>query len=403
MKFEGATMDNDYGRLSKEEIERSQKFASRANAAKDWVRVNGIPAGYQESIDVYKAVFGKSRTNAPINFEDLYALDQAVSRTIWDVDTFSQIGLPTSMVDKPGRWQLKDYLVQSEANDTPNFTKTFRNPRFIRMKESSQFTDGVGLQLGISIPFTDIIESEGALWQPQAILMQELAARFGLQKSRRGWLGTDCLGAMGDDGSDASTYGIKGLFNAAGVQQCAIGATSDNDVTAQGDIEQMVRQLLVYLKKCYQPGKYILVTTCGIASEMFLHRDTYQQRFDSERVKELLSIMEPLQRNGLGFEWYATDQLVAAAPTTSNQKVMLIKAAPSLIQRKIVYNTQMLPMANKLYEQDIQENMIFGDIIQVKKVDTTNNAFPIVVAYASASTNCTATSVGFIPDGTRII
>jgi hypothetical protein len=60
----------------------------------------------------------------------------------------------------------------------------------------------------------------------------------------------------------------------------------------------------------------------------------------------------------------------------------------------------MLPMLNKTYERDLQENMIFADALQIKKVDTTNNAVPLVKCSSSA---VVADTVGFIPDGTRIL
>jgi len=388
--FTGPTVENDLGRLNEKQISTQQNFTKRANAAFAWVKRNGIPLGYARGLEEYK------RANAPINFEDLYALDTAISQTIWDADVFSQLGIPTMVMDTP-KWQIKDYLVKSE--EWPQFTKDFGSPVFLRLNESSAFTNGIGLHLGLSIPFTEIRESQGGLWSPQAIMMQELSAKMGLQKSRRGFLGTSCKNAYGSDGSTAAGYGITGLYNYASAQTVATGLGGDNNVVDQGDIEYSIRALLTSLKTVYQPGKYVIVSTSGFASQMFIERDTYQQKLDSERVKEILSVISKYGRNATGVEWWVTEQLYSGTPAVGQQCVMIAKVGPSLMTRKIIYNTQMLPMANKTYEGDLQENMIFADALQIKKIDTTNNAVPIV----KATGVITADTTGFIPDGVRIL
>lgn len=393
--FEAPTIENDLGRLTADQIHAQQQFVNRANAAYNYVKRYGLPAGYTESFEVYQDFVRQNDNTLPINIEDLYALDMAISQTIWDNDIFSQLGIPTTVMARP-RFELKDYLVQSE--EWPRFTRNFNQPVFMRLKESSQFTNGIGLHLGISIGWQEIQESAGGLWDPQSILMQELAAKFGLMKSRRGFLGTSCLDAQGDDGSDASSFGITGVFNYANAQTFEAGAGADDDITSQGDMEVTVRAALTKLKKVYQAGSYVIVSSSGVASEMFLHRDTYQQRLDSERVKEIMSIITKYARNGSWGGWYVTDQLVAAAETTSNGAMMIMKVAPSLITRKLIYPQQSLPMMNKTYANDIQENHIFADLIQVKKVDTTNNAIPIAIA-----SSITTSTTGFIPNGTRIL
>ncbi len=392
--FEAPTIENDLGRLNEQQIRDQTVFTNRANAAYAFVRHNGFPDGYREGLEMYQSFARKNNANA-INLEDLYALDHAVSRTIWDIDVFSKMGIPTTTMDKP-RFELKDYLVQSM--DWPAFTTQFREPVFIQLSEESQFTNGIGLHMGISMPFTEIRESAGALWGPLSVMTQELAAKMGLQKSRRGFLGTSCLNARSDDGSAAAGYGITGLFNASGNQTFEAGAGGDDDVTAAGDIEVSIRVALTDLKKAYQPGKFYIVSTSGFASEMYLHRDTYQATLDTKRVKELLGIIRGFQKNGSWGGWWVTEQLYAGAPAVGNQQCMVFKAAPSLINRKYIYPQQTLAMANKTYPNDIQENHIFADMIQVKKIDSTNNAVPITIA-----ADVTSSTTGFIPDGTRIL
>ena len=389
--FEAPSIDTDLGRLNAEQIDAQIKFTDSANAAYAYVRKNGFPEGYEDA----KQFYDKNIKNADVNLEELYALDQTVSRTIWDADVFSQMGIPTSVQAVP-KFAIKDYLVQS--NEWPRFTENFSNPIFIHLKHSHAFTNGIGIHMGISIPFTEIAESAGALWGPQAIMPQELGAKMGLQKSRRGFLGTSCLNAFGDDGSDASSYGIEGLFNHTGNQTFESGAAGDDDAKSAGDIEIDVRVALTDLKKVYQPGQFYIVSTSGYASEMYLHRDTYQQELDSTRVKEVLSIVRDLQRAGQWGGWWVTEQLYAGTPGVANQQCMVFKSSPSLMMRHLIYPQQTLSMANKKYENDVQENHIFADAIQIKNVDTTNNAVPITIA---ADITCSTT--GFIPDGTRIM
>jgi hypothetical protein len=390
-QYEAPNLDNDLGRLTAEQIADQQRFASRANAAADFVRRNGLPAGYVESVKEINDILKENAAGA-INIEDTYVLDTEVNKTIWDSDVFSQMGLPSFVMSKP-RFKVKDYLTTSM--EWPRFTTKFRNPQFIQLSDDHGFTNGIGLQMGISIPFTEIVESSGALWSPRAIMMQEAATKMGLQKSRRGFLGDNCQNAYWDDGTSA-TRGITGLFNYGSVQSHHAG-DGDAIITTQGDIEVGLRNAFTNLKKVYQPGKFYIVSTSGFASEMFIHRDTYTQTLDSVRNKEIISIINKYAKGGQWGGWWVTEQLYNTTPAVGKQQIMLFKSSPSLIRRLYVYPQQTLPMLNKMYERDIQENMIFGDILQIKKVDTTNNAVPITV-----DADCTSATTGFIPDGTRI-
>lgn len=390
--FEGPNAENDawFGRLSPKDQQAKVEFVSRANMAFDYVKRNGFPESYIDSAKIYNDI-AKANAAGPINLEDLYALDTAINETVWATDTFSKIGIPTTVMQKP-RFEIKDYLVQSE--EIPRFTTNFRNPQFMRLKESSQFSNGVGLNIGISIPFTQIVESQGALWSPQAILMQEAAAKFGIYKNRRGWLGTACYNAIADDGNTPASWGITGLFNYASNQTFASGIGGDENVQDQGDIEFSLRTAIADLKLVRKPGKIVVVSTGGYASHLFTERDTYTQTLDYDRVKNFK------KDSGFGLvdEWWVTEDLYAAAPAAAHQKIMVMKLTDD-IHRHIIYPQQTLPMANKTYEKDIQENMIFADIIQIKKIDTTYNAIPITINNA----DCTADGTGFIPEGTRIL
>jgi hypothetical protein len=98
----------------------------------------------------------------------------AVNRTIWDTDTFSKLPISSSTMTIP-HFEVKDYLVTSKGD--PTFTKTFPEPVFMRLEESSQFTNGVGIHVGVAMSSFALRESQGALWSPEMVLKQEAAAK----------------------------------------------------------------------------------------------------------------------------------------------------------------------------------------------------------------------------------
>lgn len=398
--YEGPNIDNDtyYARLNTEQQKTTDNFVKYANMARLHVERYGMSQSALSYVEKVNAIY-KTANAGPINFEDIYSITQALGRIMYDSDTASQLGIPSSVMSGKRRWTEKEYLLNS--NEWPHFTTQFRNPTFINIGETSAFYNGVGLQLGISIPFTEIIESGGALWSPQSIMVSELGSKFGIMKNRRAYLGTACEGALDDSGGDASGMGITGLVNDANIQAFTAGAGGDADITAAGDMEVTIRNALTTMKKVYHPGKYVIVSTSGVASEPFLHRDTYQQVLDWSRCKEILGIIQNLQKNNQWGGWWVDDEMVkGAASDLANTEgaMMIMKVGPANMNRLYVYPQQTLAMANKLYENDIQQNTIFGDIFQVNQKNTTYNAYPIAV-----ESGITSTGTGFIPNGTRII
>jgi hypothetical protein len=392
--FEAPNREND--NISEQKEQDMALFTKRANWAYAYVRKNGFPEGYAESLEVYRKAAEKTENGkfnaSMVNLEDLYSLDTSINQTVWDADTSQKLPLTTRVMAGKRRWDLKDYLVQSE--EWPRWSFKFQEPIFSRLKESSQFSKGVGMELGISMSFTDIIESEGGLWSPQAMLMQENAAKFGIQKSRRCFLGTSCANSYQEDGSSGSGLAITGLYNYASKQTFEAGIGADDNVQDQGDLEFTIRAALADLTKVYQPHQTWIVSSGGLASHLFYERDAYQQQLDLVRVREFM------RGTGLGNlvdGWLISEQLYASAPAAAYQQMMVIALGPSLVNRVLVYPQQNLPMLNKKYEGDIQENMIYGDIIQFNKIDATNNAVPVTIA-----ADITADGTGFIREGTRI-
>lgn len=385
-RFVPPNADNDS--YSQEIITRMNAFTHRANKAYEYVRRNGVPQGYEFAVSRYNEAFKRANIGSLVNFEEVYALDQAIGRTVYDSDTFAKLPLPTRILERP-RFQIKDYLVESKNG--PIFGRDFHNPSFMRLKSSDAWTNGIGLYVGIAMTWTEIAESQGGLWDPLQILMEEAAFKMGIQKSRRGFLGTACQDNYADDGGTAANWGITGLYNYASVQTFASGIGGDEDVRDQGDIEFSLRTAYTDLVKVLQPGQYFIVSSGGVASHMFYERDGYTQQLDLVRCKEFLNHVGNPQ-------WFISNQCYAAAMDATHQTFMVGKAAPNLLNHVIIYPTQMMPLANKMYEADTLEVLLFADAIQYKKVDTTYNAIPVTVNNAAI----TADGVGFLPEGLRI-
>lgn len=374
-QFEPANEFNDtwFQRLNEENKQKYLQFVAGANQALAWARLNGVP---RDTHDAAEALRKRANSTTFVSDEALYALDTEVARTIWEADIFDQLmaGIPgvQQTLANP-RWQIKDYLITSK--EVPRFTRSgFRNPVFVNMAPTTQYTNGLGVYIGVQLPFDQIDESKGGLWDPYVELSREAAAKQGLQKSRRGFLGSACQGALGEDGSDCSLWGVTGLFNyaSAGTFNAGVG---DMTITTSGDFETGLQTGLADLKTCYQPGTIVLVTTSSVFCEVILRRDTYQQKTDLTRIQEhYVGPGKPIQ------QWWITDQLRSSAVDTTHGQAMLIKLGPSTVNHKIIYPQQTVPVMDKLYERDIAEVLLYADAVQFKKYDSTNNVVPVTVA-----------------------
>lgn len=382
--FEGPTVENDpyFKRALERDTENAlahEKVIKRANEHYALARKFGIPPWFKNQVEVYK------KANAPVNVEELYALRSAWGETIYDASIFDQIGIPKSTIDPP-RWEIKDYLLGNF--ELPRFGRKFRNPVFMRMSETSQMSYGTGMYIGLSMSFTEIKESQGALWSPLAYLNTARNAKFGLQRSRRGFLGTTCYGAASDDGEDAADQAITGIYNHASMQTESLGSVA-NTINADGDVPLMIGQMMADLDKVYVPHKKILITTRGILDEAFLpsHRDTYTGVTDFERA------IQNWFDTGFVAEWWVTDQLKVPSsgtvPANSEQQACLICVGEQTVHDFLVYPTQTLPINSKLYEADFADVLLFGNIITYFKADTTNNAFPATKTAADITTDGT--------------
>ncbi len=378
--YEGPTADNDniYARATLEQKADWDTFVQRANRNYARVMKQGVPAWFKPTFENYQ------RQNAEINIEDLYALKTAVGETVWDKDYSALIGVPSTTMEKV-RWDIKDYILTSV--EQPRFSRKFRMPRFMKLAESSQHNEGVGMYLGLSMSFTEIAESGGALWSPLAFLTNQLAAVFGLHKSRRFFLGTSILGGHGDDEESGSLLGITGLCNASGIQTFEAGGDEDDNIVADYDIEESCRVAMADLDKVYVPHRKVLLTSRGILAETLLpgHRDA------TTGVSDFARVVQKWFATGYISDWIVCDQLrVPATGTvpskTAEQDIFLICVGEQTVAEEKVYPLQTIPLQNKMYANDLAEVMLFGNIVYYRKADTTNNAFPATWAAALTTT-----------------
>jgi hypothetical protein len=399
------TPDQDewFRRLSRENPERAGGYlemVARVNEIASYVAKQPRDPSFVKYVqamrgwqDAVAEKTGQSRVNAPLNYEALYALDMVLGRTMFDNNTFLQLVAmnPSIQRGESGfRWQKKMYKLTALTNAT--FTRTFRDPSFIKLDYGTDMVDGVGLMLGLGVTWAEIAQAETALWDPVAEMQAYRAKLFARQKSRRGWLGTSCRGAVDENGGSASTWGITGLFNDTSVQTSDTVAANDDDYTAAGDVEYAIKELLTDLRHCYARGPRVLVSTAGVACETMEHKDTYTGRYD------LHIIWETFFKNGRISAWIVTDEIEADTLTTSNQQIWLGVVDPEVMFHDIILPTSTRTMYNRLMEGDYRDVMISADRVGYRLVDS--DASPAnVVGATKHDADLTVTRSGYLKNG----
>jgi len=184
------------------------------------------------------------------------------------------------------------------------------------------------------------------------------------------------------------------LLNDANVQAFTSGDLTnlDANVSADNEVNDSIWTALGLTNKIYQPHKKYLITTRGVAAETLLesHRDTYAQKLDLHRIREKYF------DTGILSGWLVSDQMLnAAAGTTSTQMIALACIGPSLVKKHYIYPQQTLSMNDKKFAGDYRECMIFAQAIQYMNVDTSNNAFPLIIDDSITTT----TDGSQIPEG----
>lgn len=380
--FEGPTVEQDthFAKLDAEAQGRYNTYVNRANKAYASAKQFGFPADMVESLKTIQEDLKRVNLDVPINMEEIYALDTAFTRTIWDIDMYSKLKVPISPMTNP-RWQSKGYRVSIE--EEPRATREFNNPRFWRLTQADGFSDGFGIYQGITMSWQTIKESGGGLWDPLAVLNQQGAEKFGLMKSRIGFRGYDVYKLKGDDGQTPSYVSATGLLNNASAQAFQGGAGSDEDLQAAGDVLVTIKNALTLFDKLYTPHKKVLITSRGVAAETLLesHRDTYSQKLDLHRIREKYF------DTGMIDGWLITDQVYnAGIPANTAQDMYLVGIGPGTMHDVLPYPMQKLTMNDKKFAGDYREVMIWGRIMEYKQADTTNNVFPLAAVAAACTT-----------------
>ena len=383
--FEGPNADQDtiYKRMTDDQQASYGKYVDRVNSAYAYARKNGIPQDYLNAHKEMKDVF-RANTNVEINMEELYALDAGYTKTIWDMDLYSQLGVPSSPMAHP-RWQSKGYRVT--AYEQPRATKEFNNPRFFRLGQADGFSDGFGIYIGVAMSWQTIRESGGGLWDPLAVLNQQGAEKMGLMKSRVGFRGYDAYGLKGDDGQTPSYVSATGLLNHSSSQTFQGGIDNDEVLTDTGDVHRTIQNALTLFSKLYAPHKTVLITTRGVLAETLIedNRDTYAQKTDLHRIKETFF------DTGMIDGWMVTDQCANATevPAVAEQQLYLVGIGPQCQHDVLPYPLQKLTLNDKKYANDYREVMIWGRIMEYKQADTTNNDFPLGAVAGACTTEFT--------------
>jgi hypothetical protein len=397
--FEAPNIDNDtyFASLTPDRQESHLYFVRCANKAfADAVKF-GIPEDYRANLEYYNSLDawkrineGDSIKNALVAFEDIYARDTAIARTIYRNSQWEKLGVDKETLANP-RWQIKQY--RTTGKERPQFTQEFSEPTFVKFQKNQNFDQGIGIQLGIQLGWQEMREAEGGLWEPLAILQSHAAEIFGVTKSRMSFRGIDIYKASFKDGSGAAAFGSTGLINDGSMVAFTAGDLTnlDAEVTGDGEVHDSIHTALEALDsaRLLQDHRKILITSRGVAAEPLLeiHRDSYRQKSDMVRIRE--SYFDTGFLDG----WMATDQIFHAsdnlsiAPAAAVEQMMGVFAlGPSLVREKIIYPTQVLPMADKEFVDDFKEIMIFAHCIQYQNVDTTINVFPAVMDDGMTST-----------------
>jgi hypothetical protein len=365
-----------YTHLKPDEKKKLNSAVEMANKYILSARRNGLPTQY---IGVAKKL--AKRMNADpsgLTDEQIFALDNTIIKTAYDQNIYGKIiGSVRSAQAGNVRWTNKNYKLDEDLL-YPGLTRDFKNPVLIKLGVEPAQTTGIGMAIGYEISWTQLAEARGGLYSPDFYHSMVASERMGILQDEMGWNGT--LAGHNFNGD----MGVKGLFNHASVQS---GTWSDP--TTLWNNKKALENFAGKLKGVYQAGKRILVTTSGLASQLFYNMTT-TGNIDTE-----LSLIKKYFNNYFD-EWWVSDRLYSAGAGTptavanTTQCAMGIIVGPTLQKHEDIYPMQTKPMANKEYAEDIKEIILYGyNLIQYGV-----QLHPTVVASA-----ITTTDTGFIKNG----
>jgi hypothetical protein len=360
--------------LPKAEKDKFTSFVKKLNSAYNSSRVNGLPKQY---IGAAKKIAKRCNADpAKLMDEQIFAMDQQIVKTQYAQNIYGQmVGNITSVLNNP-RWIEKYYKIDEDAI-YPAMDRDFKSIPVFTIGVEPATSTGYGMAMAYEIPWTQLAESRGGLYDPDYYYQMVLAERFGIMQDEIGWNGTAAPHCKVD-------VGYKGLFNHASVQTY----THSNSSTLWNNWKALLAALSK-MKAVYQQGSLNWVLTSGAASDLY-----YQMTTTGNIDLEISMFRKYLSE--LGVKIWVTDRLYSAgvgnttAIANSTQCSMICKLGPTLQKRSIIYPTQTKPMQDKRFASDIKEAMIYGEnLVQ----------YGVAVHPVAVDTQFSSTDTGFLPNG----
>ena len=338
----------------------------------------------EEYID-HVARFNKQvkRTNVPseVTMESLYELDTFITQIYYDANIMGRILAPITKVMRLPKWQSRKYNLTGDQYAA--FTrKEFTNPPFFKLGLEKEMDIGLGWYIAYELSWTLLDEARGGIYEIEARHAAKAAEMMGLIENGRLAIGTETHRKQGDD------LGITGLMNMAGVQKVAAGATADNDVKAQGDIEYSFNAGLDLLRGVFEPGEIIVISTAGFAQECI------DQEHATTGEKDVVEIWKAFFATGRIQEWWICNDLTPTTLAATNQRAFMFKRGANTIAREIIYPLQTIPLENKMTARDIKEMYIKADLLKAYNANA-------VVAFwhTTQKYSITTTKIGNLQNG----
>jgi hypothetical protein len=361
-----------YDKLADEEKGKIAKSVSRLNAHLDHVKRNGLPASYH---GVGEKMAKRLNANPSyLTDEAVYALDNVIAMTVEDQNMYGDVVREVTTPQAGTKWYTKSYKLDevdvNSAKQYPHPDTKFRDVVTFGLGVEPEIQEGMGFSIGYTLPWTEIAESAGSIYSPEFYYALKAAERMGVIIDENGF-----LGGLGQH--MYSDFGLRGLINHASIQ-----SFTASNLTTYGNVRLSLWNALGDLKSQYAPGTIKLVCSSGFASQMFYNRFGYTDVAEFVSIRNELAPYIP--------EAYVDDRIIGATPSNSNQVAALVKIGRTLQSRKLVYPLQSKPRMDKMYQEDVSEVLIHGDIL----AQYGNSPFPVTVA-----TTLTTTDTGFIPNG----
>lgn len=376
-------VDAPYFDMTPQDRQRFNEFAARLSAA-----VNGqttIPPEYKGVVRQNNKVWNSKKLNADPSLmtdESTYEVLQYLARTWYEQQPLASVLSPvTTTMTKPA-WMIKWYTVNDA--EYPEFTaggpNAFRNIEAFHLGVEPSTAPGIGAGLRYDISWTLRKEANG-IYDPEQWHNYEGMKKFGVFWDERLALGTAGEHTSGD-------LGILGLFNATGLLTEPVGITVDSDLTATGDVDAMIYQFLGDMRNFKEPGHNVLLTTSGVASEVFMH-DATTDRTEYEKI------YNKWFASGMVGKWVVDDNILNATPGTGTQRAMMFRLSEHAVRRVIAYPFQKKPIANVEFADDLAFLFLTADILTFTDDALAQGTY----AYYSASANVDVTNAGFVRNG----